>query len=198
MDKKRLPIHSPRLGLQPSVRKLSIITTFVFHYHLPILTTESQVPTTDHRVPSTDHRVPSTDHRSLSTDKYNSQVIWTLHQWIIHTNTIHVHLKYRVLGLTLDTWWFVQWVKNGHVVYIFSGLGLRFSALRTRHSALDDLCNVNEKWTCCTLGFKFCVSALKTRWFVQWVKNGHVVYIFSGLRLWVSALGTWNSMICVM
>jgi hypothetical protein len=63
-----------------------------------------------------------------------------------------------------------------------SELGTRHPELGTRHLALD-----------CTLGFEFCVLALETRWFVQWVKNEHVAYIFLGPRLRVSALGTRNS-----
>jgi hypothetical protein len=74
-------------------------------------------------------------------------------------------------------------------VHIFGSQAL---GLGPRHLELDDLCNVNEKWTCCTPGFVFSVSALNTWWFVQWVKNGHVVYIFSALGLRASGFGTWH------
>jgi hypothetical protein len=151
---------------------LTWTTTVIFHYHLPIVTTESRVPTTDYRdthldvdynchfslsfayidywvsstdhqpliteyrVPSTDHRVPSTEYRPPMTKYW---VPSTDHQvpstgyWQIQFVSIW-STRFRVL--TLDTWWFVQWVENGHVAYIFSGLGLRTSALSTRNSMI--------------------------------------------------------------
>jgi hypothetical protein len=75
-------------------------------------------------------------------------------------------------------------------IHIF---GSRASGLGTRHSEVDDLCNIIEKWTCCMPGFEFHVSALKTWWFVQQVKNGNVTYIFLGPGRRVSALSTRNS-----
>jgi hypothetical protein len=219
MDKKRLPIHSPRLGLQPSVRKLSIITTFIFHYHLPILTTDHRPPTTDHRPPTTDHRPPTTDHRPPTTDhrppttdhrppstdhrspstEYR-QIQFT--SYLIPTpmdNTYKYNsCPFEVPGFGFDTWHLVICAMSEKWKCCIHIFGSRASGLGPRHSELKDLCNINEKSTCCTPGFKFRVSALETWWFVQQVKNGNVAYIFSGLGLRVSALGTRHLVICVI
>jgi hypothetical protein len=131
----RVPTTDYRL---PTTETLTLTwtTTVIFHYHLPILTTESRVLTTNHWSPSTEYRVPTTEYRPPMTKYW---VPSTDHQvpstgyWQIQFVSIW-STRFRVL--TLDTWWFVQWVENGHVAYIFSGLGLRTSALSTRNSMI--------------------------------------------------------------
>jgi hypothetical protein len=159
----------------PTTETLTLMwtTTVIFHYHLPILTTESRVSITDYRLPSTEYWVPTTDHRVLSTEYQSPST-----KYRVLTNTICVHLKYQVS--CFDTRHLVICAMSGKWTCCIHIFGSRASGFGTQHSELDDLCNVNEQWTCYTLGFKFHTLALKTQWFVQWVKNEHVVYLFSG------------------
>jgi hypothetical protein len=161
---------------------LTWTTTVIFHYHLPIVTTESRVPTTDYRLPrhspwrglqlsffiiiclywllsleywppTTDHRVPSTEYRPPSTE-------------------------YRVPSTEYRPPMTKYWVPStDHQVPSTGYWQIQFVSI----------------WST-----RFRVLTLDTWWFVQWVENGHVAYIFSGLGLRTSALSTRNSMICVM
>ena len=90
------------------------------------------------------------------------------------------HVAHRVSILGFGTWNSVICATSEKwtcCIHIFGSQALGFG---TRNSELDDLCNIIVQWTWCTLGFEFLVSALETWWYVQWVRNGHVVYIFSG------------------
>ena len=88
-------------------------------------------------------------------------------------------LEFRVLAL--DTWWFVQWMKNGHFAYMFLGSGLRILGLRLRvyqHSALSDLINGLSS-------FRLWVF----RCSCVWCKEIEISHIFTSFQFPVSSFG---------